>query len=282
VSVGDYQFEKFNPARFKIEIIINDARSYRVIRDGNELELPIDERFSSVLSSQANKEYKLFTNRLPYIIDEIREGSPADQAGFEKGDRVVTVNGEIKEWRKDILKVVVENAGKEVDLGVIRPGRRDTLNLTPVIGDDGRLGVYTEVPGLETQKYSFLESIPKGVERSVDFLSSQLKAFGQMFKGRIKAKESLGSVISIAKEFGPTWEWQRFWTMTASLSILLAFLNLLPIPGLDGGHVMFLIYEVVSGKKPSDKVMEYSTIAGFILLVLLMIFALGLDISRLL
>ena len=102
-----------------------------------------------------------------------------------------------------------------------------------------------------------------------------------MFKGRIKAKESLGSVISIAKEFGPTWDWQRFWTMTASLSILLAFLNLLPIPGLDGGHVMFLIYEVVSGRKPSDKVMEYSTIAGFILLVLLMIFALGLDISRL-
>lgn len=282
ISVGDYSFEKFNPAKFKIEIIINDARSFRVLRGGNELELPIDERFASVLSSQANKEYQLFTYRLPYIIDEVKEGSPADQAGFKKGDQVVAVNGELKEWRKDIVEVVVANAGKQVDFGVIRPGRRDTITLSPIIGDDGRLGVYNEVPELETQKYSLLESIPKGIDRSVDFLGSQLKAFGQMFKGRIKAKESLGSVISIAKEFGPTWEWQRFWTMTASLSILLAFLNLLPIPGLDGGHVMFLIYEVVSGKKPSDKVMEYSTIAGFILLVLLMIFALGLDISRLL
>ena len=102
-----------------------------------------------------------------------------------------------------------------------------------------------------------------------------------MFSGKIKAKESLGSIISIGKEFGTVWNWKRFWTMTAFLSILLAFLNLLPIPGLDGGYVVFLLFEVITGIKPSDKVIEKSTMVGFALLVTLMVAALWLDISRL-
>ena len=280
VSVGDFKFEKFQPSKFKLEIIINDAKSYRVIRDGSAIELPIDPKFSSVLSSQAYKDFQLYDFRLPYIVDQLMENSPASKAGFLKGDKVIAVNNEPMVWRHEIVEKIIENRGKAINIDIIR-NQKDTITLSPVVGEDGRLGLATEMVTVEFQKYSLLQAIPKGVEKSVDFLTSQLKAFGQMFKGRIKAKESLGSVISIAKEFGPTWEWPRFWTMTASLSILLAFLNLLPIPGLDGGHVMFLIYEVVSGRKPSDKVMEYSTIAGFILLVLLMIFALGLDISRL-
>ncbi len=280
VSIGGVPFEKFNPAKFKIEIIINDANSYRVIRDGQEIELPVDPKFSSVLSSQKYKEYDLFSPRLPYEVNKVAEGYPAEKAGIQPDDKVIGINGEEMLWSHIIIPAIEENAGKDITLDVIRSGN-DTLHLDSKVNENGKIGVLIKDLPIEVQNYSLVQAIPLGIERSWEFLSSQLKAFGQMFKGRIKAKESLGSVISIAKEFGPTWEWRRFWTMTASLSILLAFLNLLPIPGLDGGHVMFLLYEVVSGRKPSDKVVEYSTIAGFILLVILMIFALGLDISRL-
>ena len=280
VSIGDYQFDKFNPTKFKLEIIINDAKSYRVIRDNNEIELPVDPKFTGLLSSQKNKGIVLFSPRFIYDIDSVNDDSPASKAGLQKDDVIIGVNDVQSPWRKDIVSEVVANAGKAVNLSVLR-NNTDTLALMANIGEDGRLGIYTKSIDLASQKYSIMQAIPKGISKSVDFLTGQLKAFGQMFKGRIDARESLGSVISIAKEFGPTWEWQRFWGMTASLSILLGFLNLLPIPGLDGGHVMFLLYEVVSGRKPSDKVVEYSTIGGFILLVLLMIFALGLDISRL-
>ena len=103
-----------------------------------------------------------------------------------------------------------------------------------------------------------------------------------MFRGKIKAQDSLGSFITIGSMFPNTWDWEIFWQMTAMLSLVLAFINLLPIPALDGGHVVFLIFEAVTGKKPSDKVMEVSTMIGFVILISIMVFALGLDISRIL
>jgi regulator of sigma E protease len=283
VSVGDLEFTKFSPANFKIEIIINEVNSYRVIRDGQELEIPLDKKFISVLTSQKYKDYSIFSARTPYVIGKIVKGSPADKAGIIPEDQIIGVNGQKTIFSNEVLKEVRSNAGNSVDLSILRGG--DTLQITSDISDEGRLGVYAygddKFFARENQKYGFIESFPKGYQMSVDFLTGQLKAFKKMFKKEIDYKESLGSVISIAKQFGPTWEWPRFWIMTASLSILLAFLNLLPIPGLDGGHVMFLLYEMITGRKPSDKVMEYATLAGFILLVILMIFALGLDISRL-
>ena len=280
VSIGESDFEKFSDGKFKYEIILNDARSYRVIRDGNEIELPIGEEVAAQLSSQKNKGKSLFTFRQKFIIDEINEGSPADHGGLKVGDVITGIDDIKSPWRNDIDPYVKANGGKKVNIDVVRGGISRTIPVN--VSENGTLGLYAkQTVQLASQKYSIFQAIPKGISKSWNFLTTQLKAFGQMFKGRIKAKDSLGSVISIAKEFGPTWDWQRFWGMTASLSILLGFLNLLPIPGLDGGHVMFLLYEVVSGRKPSDKVLEYSTIAGFILLVMLMIYALGLDISRL-
>jgi regulator of sigma E protease len=283
VSVGDLEFTKFSSSAFKMEMIINDVSSFRVIRDGNEIELPLDKKFISVLTSQKNKNFRLFEPRMPYVIFQVSEGSPAEKAGLQSEDQVIGINNLKTIYSDEIIAEVEKNAGKTVNLTVLRT--QDTLNLQSTVTDEGKLGLYAYTEDKyfkrESQKYGFIESFPKGYNMAVDFLTGQLKAFRKMFKKEIDYKESLGSVISIAKQFGPTWEWSRFWIMTASLSILLAFLNLLPIPGLDGGHVMFLLYEMISGRKPSDKVMEYATLAGFILLVLLMIFALGLDISRL-
>jgi len=133
---------------------------------------------------------------------------------------------------------------------------------------------------IEREHFTFARAMPAGVEMGLDFLNNQMKAFGQMFAGKISVKDNLGSVISIGKMYGPRWDWERFWTITASLSILLAFMNLLPIPALDGGYVMFLIWEVITGRKVSDKVMEKAVTVGFFLLLGLMVFALGLDLWR--
>jgi regulator of sigma E protease len=157
----------------------------------------------------------------------------------------------------------------------------DTLALSSFVGKNNSLGIKPAYPATETQEYSLGEAIPKGLSNGWNALADQGKAFSRMFKGEIRAKDSLGSIITIGREFGTTWDWKRFWSLTAMLSLILAVINLLPIPALDGGHVIFLLFEMITGIKPSDKVIEYSTLVGFILLVTLMVFALGLDISRL-
>ncbi|HMQ06506.1 MAG TPA: RIP metalloprotease RseP [Saprospiraceae bacterium] len=283
ISVGSHHFDKFNPAKLKMEIIINPVESIVIERDGREMDLPVDPSFVSILSSQKYKDFQLFGARIPYEIAQVAPGTPAETAGLKEGDFIIGVEGEQLKFRNEIIEAVEDKAGQWTTLHILRD--KDTLLISSEITAEGKIGVFTYGDDryfpIEVQKYSFFSSIPKGAGMGIDFLSGQLKAFQKMFRGEIKAKESLGSVISIAKQFGPTWSWPRFWTMTASLSILLAFLNLLPIPGLDGGHVMFLLYEVATGRKPSDKVLEYATIVGFVLLIILMIYALGLDISRL-
>jgi regulator of sigma E protease len=174
-----------------------------------------------------------------------------------------------------------QHKGQQVALGIERDGQPMTLNVD--ITEQGTIGVVTKSDGfftIEREKYSLAQAIPGGVQMGVDFLSNQIKAFGQMFKGNISVKDNLGSVISIGKLFSPTWDWEVFWNVTASLSIILAFMNLLPIPALDGGYVVFLIWEVITGRKVSDKFMERAVTVGFFLLLGLMVLAFGLDIWR--
>jgi regulator of sigma E protease len=132
----------------------------------------------------------------------------------------------------------------------------------------------------QRQDYTFLSAFPAGASKGVGILSDQIKAFGQMFKGKIKASESLGGFATMSKMYGYEWIRERFWTMTAVISMILAFMNLLPIPALDGGYVMFLLFEVITGKKPSDKFMGHATTVGFALLMCLMLYANGMDIIR--
>ncbi|HKK80211.1 MAG TPA: site-2 protease family protein, partial [Phaeodactylibacter sp.] len=150
--------------------------------------------------------------------------------------------------------------------------------------ENGLIGVQrygpAELFGTKREEYSLAQALPAGVVKGWTFLEDQIKAFGQMFKGRIKPSESLGGFGTIGSMFGNEWLWERFWTMTAILSLILAFMNLLPIPALDGGHVMFLLYEMVTGRKPNDKVIEWATLIGFIVVLLLVLYANGLDIIR--
>ncbi|MCG8329056.1 MAG: RIP metalloprotease RseP [Chitinophagales bacterium] len=283
VSIDGRPYEKFNDRLVVREIIINDAQTITVNRAGQNKEITIDPKFVGILSSYENKSMPLFSARVPFIAQQMTEDGPAKKAGIQEEDRIIALNGEPTPWFQDFYYKVIKLKSEKVNVSVVR-NDKDTIQYALTTTEDGKIGVYPygagHFFGTETQNYSLAEAIPAGVVKGWNFLGDQMKAFGQMFKGRIKASESLGGFGTIGSMFGSEWLWERFWTMTAILSLILAFMNLLPIPALDGGHVMFLLYEVVTGRKPSDKFMERATMIGFAIVLLLVLYANGMDVIR--
>ena len=278
LQIGTVPFEKFNPGILRREIIINDAQTIEIERNGRQETLTVDPRFTDILSRHEYKNMRLFSIRYPFILDSVLVGKPAHEAGLRKGDKVVSINGVSTPFYHNYRKVAQKHKGNTVQLGVLRKGQNVTLSIP--LSDQGYIDAIRKLPEMAREEYTLAEALPAGVAKGVNFLNVQIKAFAQMFRGKIKASESLGGFGSIAGMFGFDWHWERFWEMTAILSLILGFMNLLPIPALDGGHVMFLLYEMISGRKPSDKFMEYATITGFAILITLMLYANGLDVFR--
>ncbi len=282
LKVGEADFDRYDIAAFKKEIVINDARDLTIRRDGNVMTLPLDEKYIGMLSSYAYKDAMLFIPRVPTVISEIPEGTPADRAGLRVDDQIIAVNDQSTPFYDQFSEVVESNKGQLLVLRILRDGEEQEVRLTS--NEEGKIGFYAKsflsFFDTEIQEYSALEALPAGFVKGYDFLASQVKAFGKMFSGKIKATESLGGFGTISGLFPKYWSWEAFWHVTAVLSLILGFMNLLPIPALDGGHVMFLIYEVVTGRKVSDKFMEYATIVGFAIVLGLVLFANGLDVFR--
>lgn len=283
LSVGNQPFDRFSDRIVVREIVINNASKITVERQGSKVDLPVDEKFVDILSRHENKDKFLFIPRYPFIAYQTVKGSPAEKAGMQKGDTIIAFNDTPTPYFSDFQKLAFSHKDQQIGIKVIR-NQKDTTILNMTVGSDGRIGVYPypvfDVLGFEVENYPLAKAIPAGFQEGWNFLGYQIKAFGQMFKGKIKASESLGGFGTIGSMFGNEWEWERFWKMTATLSLILAFMNLLPIPALDGGHVMFLLYEVVTGRKPSDKFLEYATMVGFFLIIGLVLYANGLDILR--
>ncbi len=282
LSIGNKPFEKFDKGKFVTSIILDDIKTIKVERNGKPHEITLPEDAASVLVKA--KDNYIFSYRIPFTIQSVSKDSPAEKAGLKAGDKIIRVNGKEAIWENDARKYIKNNPNAEITVTVLR-NSKDTVQVRATLGDDSMLGIAPYGPDhyydIKYEKYTLAQSIPIGIKRSWNFISGQVKAFGKIFTGKIKAKDSVGSVISMGKMFGDTWNAQRFWTMTGMLSLLLAFLNLLPIPGLDGGHAVFVIYEMITRRKPSDKVVEIATTIGFFLLIALMIFALGNDIRKL-
>lgn len=282
-KIGNKSFERFDPSAFVEAVVLDDARQVTVLRNEHEttIELPAD--MASQITGQKLAKGALMSPRMPFYVEEAAPGFAAIKAGLQKGDRIISVNGQSTMFFDQFGPIAKANLNKEVTLGILR-NEKDTLNKTLTISEQGTIGV--ALPPLsnyfkqEREHYTLAAAIPGGVERGVEFLNNQLKAFGQMFRGKIAVKDNLGSIISIGKMYGTTWNWERFWELTASLSILLAFMNLLPIPALDGGYVVFLLWEVATGKRVSDNIMEKAVTFGFFLMLALMIYAFGLDLWR--
>lgn len=281
LQLGDQPFNRLDPAQFVEALVLNDVRTLTVLRDGQKQTITLPESAAQDLTSQKTPKALLMAPRIPFIVTKLAPGKPAEKAGLQPGDRVIGINGQPAPFYDQFAAVAVQNKGKEVSLDILRG--RDTIVKKLTLTPEGMVGVEKKIDGffeVQREKYSLAAALPGGVQMGVDFLNNQLKAFGQMFRGKISVQDNLGSIISIGKMYGTTWDWERFWSLTASLSILLAFMNLLPIPALDGGYVLFLIWEVVTGRKVSDKVMEKAVSFGFFLLLGLMVYAFGLDIWR--
>jgi|LGOV01.1.fsa_nt_gb regulator of sigma E protease len=271
----------FDVLRINKHLFLRDIKSLEVEHpDGNieSLDLPEDVGLTMWQSGIMEP----FTPRISAILDSIIPDSPANKAGMLKGDYVVNVDGKSIEFWDEFTKLVKSNNDlNEMLITVNRDGNTNSLTVTP--DKDNKIGVYPK--GLVNddliinhKDYSFLESIPKGINEGYWILKDYIAQFKYVFTK--KGATSLGGFITIGNIFPAKWHWQSFWNITAFLSIMLAFMNLLPIPALDGGHVVFVLFEMITGRKPSEKFLEYAQITGFVILMALLLFANGNDIYK--
>ncbi len=264
------------------DIMTTEAKTLQVKRNGNTVNIPVPDNFLSELTH--TKLTGFIDIQYPIIVDSVlQSGTHFLKDTLLKGDKIIGINNHMVQFYQqfDILKKPFAN--KVVSINVLRGN--DTLTVQAKLNAQSQIGfkqVYPdELFGTVHKSYTFAESIPVGIHKAVSTLSKYITGLQQIVSGKVKASESLGSVISIGNAFSAVWDWQHFWTLTAIFSIVLAFMNILPIPALDGGHALFCIYEIITGKKPTDKFMEYAQMVGMILLLGLMAYALGLDIFRL-
>lgn len=212
------------------------------------------------------------------VIGEVAPNSLAEKFDFKANDRIVTINDiELIKWQ-ELSQFLQDASNEELSFEILRDGSK--MQKTVVLDEKSELGVYPKMPEISFTKinYSLFESFSVGYDKAYWILSDYITQFEYVFTP--KGITQLGGFGAIGSIFPPSWDWQRFWESTALLSLILAFMNLLPIPALDGGHVMFLLYEVFSGRKPNDKFMEYAQMTGFLLLVSLVLFANGNDVYR--
>ena len=270
LKVGDKPFEKFEDRIILREIVFNGVKNIQLERGGQTMVINIPDDAVKMLTAFENKDKDVFSLPRPFTIDSVVKDRPAAKAQLMKGDLIIAFNDIPTPFYNDFEILAKRFKNQPSTWKVLRGS--DTLVLNVQSDDKGLFGFSagTDMRKFYTTKkqtYTLAQALPMGVTKGYDFLVNQIKAFGKMFKGEIKASESVGGFKSIAKMFGETWDWERFWLMTASLSIILAFMNLLPIPALDGGYVVFLLWEVFTGKRVSDAFMEKAVTVGFFLLM---------------
>ena len=227
-----------------------------------------------------NDDKGFFTYRVPVFVAGVVNGEPADEAGLLPGDRIIKVDTTSTPSYTEFVAELSKRAGKNAGLTVERNGEIATLPIK--INDAGKIGItlkpITDIYPVVTRHYTFFESIPKGWEIGTNRLVSYVSSM--KYVATAEGAKSLGGFGAIGSMFPEKWNWLSFWEITAFLSVALAFMNILPIPALDGGHIMFLLYEIISRRKPSEKFMEYMQVAGMAFLILLLLYANGNDIYR--
>ena len=269
---------------FELEskIVLEDAKTIQIKRGDSLLSLSIPTTIAAELAN-ANNSTAFVVPMFPVIVDSIGKAAVVVEGSFQKNDTLLSINGESVKYQHEFIEVKKKYSDSLVT--VIAKRGMDTVTVRTLINNKAQLGLFVKLPmqlfKTVHQEYSFAEAIPTGIQRCFTTLDNYVTGIKQIFTGKVNPNDSLGSLISIGNTFPSQWDWERFWTLTAVFSIVLGFMNVLPIPALDGGHALFILFEMITGRKPSDKFMEYAQIAGMVLMFGLMLYALGLDFWRL-
>lgn len=260
------------------EALLSTDGYYTVERNGEILKIEIPRGFINSFSNEESMA-NFINIRMPFEILDIAKGGEAERMGLKKGDKIIAVNDKFIKYFDELQLALAELANSSASLLIERNGQE--IQKTANVSEEGTIGIQIN-PLLQpvSKKFGFAESVSKGTERAFGVVIINAKALGRMFTGEVSAKNVSGP-IGMAKIYGNEWDWTKFWSITGLISMILAFMNLLPIPALDGGHVVFLLYEMISGKAPSDKFLENAQKVGMVMLLALMVFAIGNDILKL-
>ncbi|UPL48147.1 M50 family metallopeptidase [Hymenobacter sublimis] len=296
VKINGRPFDDFNDI-YSPEVILGSNAYYTVDRGGQLLDVPVPNNFMDRLADNGDQR---FVEPLdPFRVDQVVPGSPAAKAGLQPDDQILQVGNKPVQFFRDLQEALLENANtvEKPSLLVrfvnwlrgVKPAPQPAEKITPLLVNRGGQNLTLQVRVDEEGKigfgprfmlkrsnreYGLLESVPLGTQQAFGVITTQAKAFAKIFRGEASFRKSVGGPIEIAQQYGGKWDWFRFWMLTGMLSMVLAFMNLLPIPALDGGHVVFLLYEMIAGRKPSDKFLENAQKVGMMLILGLMAFVL--------
>ena len=285
LTVDGLKVKKF--AGLSLEFI--NGNNFQIERKGEVIDKKIPTDFISQLMDRGKNAGPILYPRYPFAIGKISEDSPNIKSDLQSKDIITAINGTPLKYYDEAKNILAEYKGQDVSATILRGKESKEINVK--ITDEGKLGVvFTALPAKDLERlgyynladieYSFSEAIPAGWNKSWKTLTDYVKQLKKIFNPSTGAYKGLGGFISIGSIFPDEWSAESFWNITAFLSIMLGFMNLLPIPALDGGHVVFTLWEMITGKKPGDKFLEYAQIVGFILLITLLLFANGNDIYR--
>jgi regulator of sigma E protease len=285
IAIDGEKLVEFDQVYMKIV----EGNTITIERDGNviEKEIPVD--FIATLLEDEDR-IRFLSPRMPFVVGEIPAESSNINSGLMAEDVIVSIADQKVAYFDQVKPILESYKGQSIELTVKR-NENELKQIPVVISDSATIGVrlggltYQDMEGqgllrVETKKYTFLESIPAGIDKGVNTLSGYIKQMKKIFNPETGAYKGVGGFAAIGGLFPGTWNWAAFWNTTAFISIILAFMNILPIPALDGGHVTFLLYEMVTGRKPSDKFLEYAQMIGFFILIALLLFANGNDVYK--
>ena len=271
LSMDGYTEEDFS--MLQADLVRRKVRQATVLRDGDTLSLYIDQALTGrMLGSEL-----MFDLAIPFVVDSVAEDSP--NSALVPGDRVVAFDCTEVDFLQDARPVLAGLAGRTVEATVVRGA--DTLAVPVQVDSSGRIGVYMRTPRPVVQKYSFAQAIPAGIKLTGETIRGYIQDLRLLATPSSGAYKSVGSFIAIGQIFPSAWDWYRFLYLLGLLSVMLGVMNLLPIPALDGGHILFTLFEIITGRKPSDRFMMVAQWIGMILLLALMVLAFGNDIGRL-
>ena len=272
LAFDDYIPEDFS--MLQADLVRENTHRVTVLRQGDTLNIYIDQNMiGEVLQSPG-----MFSLAHPFIVSSVAENSLNKEADLQSGDRIIAIDSMRTEFVQDAWKILGEKKGGQVLATITR--QADTLTRTMQVDTSGMLGVYLQSPEVQTREYTFLSAIPAGFTKTFSTIGGYLKDLKLVFTPKTEAYKSVGSFIAIGQIFPSAWDWHAFLSIIALLSIMLAVMNLLPIPALDGGHIVFTIYEMITGRKPDDRFLMVTQMIGMILILGLMFLAIGNDILR--